>query len=447
MNPRLSVHHVLTEVICSGHSIDYALNKHNTAKDPKHRALVSAISFGVCRWLPKLEAIVSQLLKKPLRKKDQDVQILLYIGIYQLLDMRIKEHAVVSETVTVCKKMRKVWSKNLVNGVLREFLREKDTIIKKAAATKSGQYAHPDWLIKLIEQAWPDQAKRIFEANNIQAPMTLRVNTRVTDVNRYLELLNDCDKSGDATTHSKVGLTLNKACDVNDLPNFADGYVAVQDEAPQLAAMLLNAQPGERILDACAAPGGKTCHILEQQSDVLECVALDISANRLTRIEENLTRLKLTASVVKGDAAEPDKWWDGKQFDRILLDAPCSATGVIRRHPDIKILRQEHDIAHLVATQSQILQSLWPLLKPGGMLLYCTCSILPIENTELIENFIKITDDAVEQKIDASWGSAQTVGRQILPGLSYLTDDTEAQSPDKAENMDGFYYAHIFKET
>ncbi len=440
MNPRLTVHHVLTDVISSGRSLDYALNKHNTAKDPKHRALIAAIAFGVCRWQPKLQAIVSILLNKPLRNKDQDVQILLYIGLYQLLDMRIAEHAVVSETVTVCKKLRKAWSKNLVNGVLRQFLREKDDIVAKAMESDTGKYAHPNWLITHIKQAWPDQADTIFDANNIQAPMTLRVNTHFTDANRYREQLDDCDKAAQLTVHSPVGLTLNKACDVNDLPDFATGFVSVQDEAPQLAAQLLDAQAGERILDACAAPGGKTCHILEQQPKLAECVALDVSAKRIVKITDNLSRLKLHSKTIVGDAAEPDKWWDGTQFDRILLDAPCSATGVIRRHPDIKLLRHEDDIATLVATQQQILHSLWPLLKPGGMLLYCTCSILPAENTKLIEHFIAKTDDASEQKIDAQWGFAQPVGRQILPGMVDESNDVNV------ENMDGFYYAKLYKE-
>jgi 16S rRNA (cytosine967-C5)-methyltransferase len=440
MNPRLTVHHILSDVISSGRSLDYALNKHNTAKDPKHRALISAIAFGVCRWQPKLQVILSLLLKKPLRNKDKDVEILLYIGLYQLLDMRIAEHAVVSETVTVCKKLRKVWSKNLVNGVLREFLREKNTIINKTELEPTGKYAHPGWLISAIQSAWPKQAATIFEANNTQAPMTLRVNSQMSDVNRYRELLDDNDKPATATTHSKNGLTLKKACDVMELPNFSDGHVAVQDEAPQLAASLLNAKAEHRVLDACAAPGGKTCHILEQYPTIDECVALDLSANRLLKVKENLTRLKLNGTVIAGDALQPNSWWDGKQFDRILLDAPCSATGVIRRHPDIKILRQEQDIDALVTTQQQLLQSLWPLLTPGGMLLYCTCSILPIENTEVIENFIKITDNATEQRIDAQWGLPQQVGRQILPG-SYLTSDEL-----NTENMDGFYYALIYKE-
>ncbi|VAW99980.1 16S rRNA (cytosine(967)-C(5))-methyltransferase [hydrothermal vent metagenome] len=434
MNPRLTAHHVLSQVIVSGHSLDFALQKHNTAKDPKHRALISAICFGVCRWLPKLEAILAQLVNKPLRKKDQDIEILLYIGLYQLFDMRIAEHAIVSETVTVCKKLRKMWSKNLVNGVLRQFLREKDAIVEKVANSLSGKSAHPEWLAKHIQQAWPEQADAIFAANNTQAPMSLRVNSSVCNVEQYLEQLHDNGKQAQATSLSTVGITLDKACDVKDLPNFYEGYFSVQDEAPQLAAILLDAQTGERVLDACAAPGGKTCHIVEQQADLTECVALDISVSRLTKIQENLTRLKLNANIIEGDAATPDSWWDGKQFDRILLDAPCSATGVIRRHPDIKILRREQDISALVATQQQILQSLWPLLKPGGMLLYCTCSILPIENTELIEKFIQQTDDAVEKKIDAEWGLAQPVGRQILP------------SAIDTSNMDGFYYAHIYKE-
>jgi 16S rRNA (cytosine967-C5)-methyltransferase len=228
-----------------------------------------------------------------------------------------------------------------------------------------------------------------------------------------------------------TGIVLENACDVKQLPGFADGVVSVQDSAAQLAVVLLDLQPNQRVLDACAAPGGKTCHVLETEPELAHVLALDRDAVRLGRIRENLERLGLTAQLREGDASDPRQWWDGTPYDRILLDAPCSATGVIRRHPDIKLLRKAADIAPLARRQQTLMARLWPLLAPGGMLVYATCSVLKQENELNVEHFLATHGDARERPIAAPWGHAGVCGRQILPGEA---------------GMDGFFYACLVKE-
>jgi len=297
-------------------------------------------------------------------------------------------------------------------------------------ADKHVAYAHPDWMIKLFKSNWGEDAKAILLANNELPPMVLRVNDKFCSVLEYLELLNACDISATALSSSKQGVLLNEPVVVSKLPKFAEGWVSVQDSAAQLAAELLNVQEGDRVLDVCAAPGGKTAHILETQPNLSSLLAIDIDSKRLQRVEENLTRLNLKADVLVADGTDTASWWDGEQFDRILLDAPCSALGVIRRHPDIKLLRREEDIAQLQQLQKEILQANWALLKPGGTLLYATCSILKQENELQIESFLSNNDDATEVVIDADWGVKRPFGRQILTG---------------DQLMDGFYYACLQK--
>jgi 16S rRNA (cytosine967-C5)-methyltransferase len=286
-------------------------------------------------------------------------------------------------------------------------------------------------LIKQVEQDWPEQALNILLENNRQPPMVLRVNLSKVSRERYLQLLTEQDITAQTVSFCPSAIILDKPVPVDLLPGFADGSVSVQDTAAQLAAGLLGVQPGHRVLDVCAAPGGKTAHILESQSQLKELVAVDIDESRMQRVSENLQRLKLQAKLVVGDAANPLSWWDGKPFDRILLDAPCSALGVIRRHPDIKLLRRAEDIGQLQALQKTILQAVWPLLAPGGVMVYATCSILKQENEQQVKAFLAEHSDAVELSIDADWGTAGACGRQILTGESA---------------MDGFYYARISKQ-
>mgnify|MGYP001252980595 CR=1 FL=1 len=398
------------------------------------RSLLQQLCFGCCRWQPQLQSILNRLLEKPLKPKDSDIHALLLLGLYQLQYLRVPDHAAISTTVDACRALKKNWAEKLVNGVLRRFQRDKDQLLAALANSPAFVTAHPNWLRKQICHHWPDQANEIFTANNAHPPMTIRVARPHSSREQALQLLAERKIEAQATPFSRDGIQLASAVDVFDLPGFAEGHLSVQDEAAQLAADLMQLKGGERVLDACCAPGGKTGHLLEV-SDTLpdplqEVVALDLEQRRLTRVEENLARLKRSATLVCADAQATDEWWDGKLFDRILLDAPCSATGVIRRHPDIKILRNATDIAKLAALQLSLLKALWATLKPGGRLVYATCSVLPTENTEVIETFVQQHRDAQHDPIDADWGIAQTCGRQLFP---------------QENGHDGFYYACLTK--
>ncbi|WP_340122586.1 16S rRNA (cytosine(967)-C(5))-methyltransferase RsmB [Methylobacter svalbardensis] len=435
MNTRLVAARVLSRVLQDGQSLTAALdNAFLSIESGKDRAFIQALCYGVCRQFHRLDFILSQLLDKPL--KDTDVKALALVGLYQLKFMRVKPHAAVSETVLAARK--KPWAKSLINAVLRTYLREQEGLEHKADKFQVAALSHPDWLIKQIEQDWPEQALNIFLENNQQPPMVLRVNLAKTSRKDYLQGLAGQDIAGQAVSFCPSAIRLDKPVPVDLLPGFAEGLVSVQDTAAQLAAGLLDVQPGQRVLDVCAAPGGKTAHILESQPQLKELVAVDIDEFRMQRVSENCRRLGLQATLVVGDAANPSGWWDGKPFDRILLDAPCSALGVIRRHPDIKLLRRAEDIGQLQAMQKAILQAVWPLLAPGGLLVYATCSILKQENEQQVQAFLTEHSDAVELPLFPSsslgttdWGTAGACGRQILTGESA---------------MDGFYYARISKQ-
>lgn len=428
MNTRLVAARVLSRVLQDGQSLTAALdNAFLTIDSAKDRAFIQALCYGVCRQFHRLDFILSQLLDKPL--KDTDVKALALVGLYQLKFMRVKPHAAVSETVLAARK--KPWAKSLINAVLRTYLREQEGLEHKADKFQAAALSHPDWLIKQIEQDWPEQALQILQENNLQPPMALRVNLSKISLEGYLQLLTEQDIAAQIVSFCPSAIILDKPVPVDLLPGFADGSVSVQDTAAQLATGLLDVQPGHRVLDVCAAPGGKTAHILESQTQLKELIAVDIDESRMQRVSENLQRLGLQAKLVVGDGANPQSWWDGKPFDRILLDAPCSALGVIRRHPDIKLLRRAEDIEQLQALQKTILRAVWPLLAPGGLMVYATCSILKQENVQQVQAFLAEHSDAVELPIEAEWGTAGACGRQILTGESA---------------MDGFYYALIRKQ-
>jgi len=432
MDARVAAAKVLDEVIRQGRSLTTVLPQWQDRVGDRDRALLQELCFGVARWFGRLDAIAAQLLRKPFKAKDTDVRCLILIGLYQMLYLRVPDHAAVSATVSATNALKKSWARGLVNAVLRGAQRMGEAELVELDADPAVKYAHPDWLLGKLRAAYPDDWQAVFDANNQRPPMYLRVNARQQRREEYRARLEAVGCQVSELPYSDEGLMLAVAADVEGLPGFAEGQFSVQDAAAQLAAGLLNAQPGERILDACAAPGGKTAHVLERQPQLAELVALDHDAGRLERLEQNLERLQLSASVVCGDASRPERWWDGLQFDRIMLDAPCSATGVIRRHPDIKLLRRASDIEQLVTLQGQILRALWPLLKPGGMLLYVTCSVLPQENIRQLQRFCAEQADVEHLSIEAEWGLAQALGRQILPGQ---------------EGMDGFYYASLRKKT
>lgn len=394
----------------------------------RDRPLFRQLCYGTLRFYPRLMAIVAQLLKKPLKAKDSDVLMLMLLGGYQLTDTRVPAHAAINATVGATKDLKKPWAKALVNAVLRQWQRQPEILLEKLSEASIA--AHPEWFYQAILKAWPQQAASIMEQNNLQPPMCLRVNQQFGATSDYLEKLIDAGIKADLCNYSAHGIRLQQPVPVGQLPLFSEGWVSVQDEAAQLAASLLQLQPRQRVLDACCAPGGKTCHILETETQLGEVVALDIDENRLQRVEENLQRLHLNASLLTGDAAQTDQWWDGKSFDRILLDAPCSATGVIRRNPDIKLHRNADDIKNLSELQQKILLAIWPTLRPGGRLLYATCSVLPEENVETIARFCNREKDAEHIPIDADWGIPCDFGRQLLP---------------QAQGHDGFYYALLEK--
>ena len=428
MNTRLIAAKVLTSVIRDGQSLTAALNNTlGVVESDKDRAFIQALCYGVCRNFHRLDYILSQMLDKPL--KDLDVKALALIGLYQLKFMRVKSHAAVSETVLAARK--KPWAKALINALLRSYLRGQEGFEQKADDVKSALLSHPDWLIQKIEQDWPMQAQQIFQQNNEQPPMALRVNLANISQDQYLQKLRDQGIEAEAVSFCRSAILLNKPAVVDILPGFSEGWVSVQDTAAQLAAELLDVQIGHRVLDVCAAPGGKAAHILELQPKVRELVAVDIDKLRLQRVNDNFQRLKLSAKLIEGDASKPEDWWDGQLFDRILLDVPCSALGVIRRHPDIKLLRRAEDINTLQVLQKRIMTAVWSLLAPGGIMLYATCSILKQENEQQIEAFLATNTNAIEVPINADWGLVRRYGRQILTGESA---------------MDGFYYALIRKE-
>jgi len=426
MNVRLAAARALDEVIRQGRSLSVVMPVWQAKVEVRDRALLQELCYGVLRWHGRLDAIAKLLLSKPLKAKDGDVFCLILVGLYQLHYLRVPDHAAVSETVAAVKGLKKPWARGLVNAVLRGFQRLEEAQLAEQDQDPAVKFAHPGWLVGKLQKAYPDQWQAVLAANNEYPPMALRVNARQCSRDAYLAEL----QGASALPYSAEGVLLDKPCDVEQLPGFAEGRVAVQDGGAQLAAGLLGAAPGERILDACAAPGGKTAHVLELQPELGAMLALDVDEERLQRVAQNLERLRLDAALICADAAQPNQWWDGQQFDRIMLDAPCSATGVIRRHPDIKLLRRPADIDQLVALQGQILRALWPLLKPGGMLLYVTCSVLPQENVKQLLAFCAEHNDARELPIEAQWGMSQEVGRQILPGEG---------------GMDGFYYARLVK--
>jgi 16S rRNA (cytosine967-C5)-methyltransferase len=430
-NLRAAAARVIEKVV-EGHSLTEVLPLTITQyTDVRDQRLLQAICYGVCRWYHRLNEILKLLLKKPLKEKDQDIHCLLLVGLYQLNDMRIPEHAVVAETVSATHDLKKSWAKHLVNGVLRHYIRQRTELEKKLNKNDQALYSHPQWIMDHLKKSWPEDWQAILTANNEHPPFSLRVNQSHQSRDAYLLRL-----SGQADTIpvAPMGIILADPVDVKQLPGFDKGDVSVQDGAAQLAVELLNVSPGQRILDACAAPGGKTGHLLEKLSFLSgnkkdfssEVTALDIDAARLQKIRDNVSRLQLSAHCVVADAARLEDWWDGKLFDRILLDAPCSASGVIRRHPDIKLLRREADIGKLLNTQTHLLDLLWTILAPGGLMLYVTCSVFPEENTHRMEQFFAKHPEAKEKQIIASWGKKCVVGRQILPGM---------------ENMDGFYFA------
>lgn len=422
---------IINEVIIKQTALSFVLERHlKQITDTKDRAFVQELCYGVLRWQPQLNTCLNIMLNKPMKSKDQDVRALLWLGLYQIRHQRTPEHAAVSATVDACLDLKKPWAKGIINALLRRFIREQEQFDKVIEQDQVGKYSHPDWILEKLKKDWPEDWEDILENNQQRPPLTLRVNKKNTDRSHYSKTLNTVRIEHILSDQCDSALTLTKPCDVIQLPGYEKGDFSVQDQAAQLAAGLLDLQSGQRVLDACAAPGGKTAHILEQNCTLQELIALDNDPLRLDRVHENLKRLGLSAQVCSGDASRCEEWWDGTLFDRILLDVPCTASGIIRRHPDIKLLRQAGDLTALAELQKNILDNIWPLLRPQGKLVYSTCSVFKQENELQIEHFIQRHQDAKLQTINADWGMDRNYGRQILPGQ---------------ENMDGFFYACLLK--
>jgi 16S rRNA (cytosine967-C5)-methyltransferase len=397
------------------------------APDGLSPALIQELSYGVCRWYHRLHFFAQALLEKPLRAKDADVYCLIILGLYQLFHLRIPAHAAIHETVEDSVALGKPWAKHLVNAVLREAQRQQEALLQRAERDYAVWYSHPEWLLARLKRDWPADYRAILDANNARAPMTLRVNLKRITRAEYAELLRQGNIAAHESPLARAALLLDQPRDVHALPGFAEGLVSVQDEASQLVAQVLPLTPGLRVLDACAAPGGKTCALLEAEAS-LKIVALDKEERRLPRMRDNLARLGLQAEVHRGDITTES--FAHESFDRILLDVPCSATGVIRRHPDIKVLRTEEEVAALCRTQRALLHAAWPLLAPGGLLLYSTCSVLAAENAEQAARFLDEASTAGLEPLLLSGDAPCIAGIQLLP------------SPG---GHDGFYYALLRK--
>lgn len=423
-NVRVSAAQVVVNVVYKGRSLADVLPAAQKSIAEQDAALLAELCYGTLRYFFELDALSAQLLQKPLREKDADVQALLLLSFYQLRYMRSAEHAVVNLAVEACRALNKEWAGKLLNGVLRNYLRQRETL----DAAIAQHHNHPAWLLRNIQQAWPGQAAEIFAANNARGGMSLRVNRLRHAVDSYQSMLSETGVLSERSAIAPDALRLQQAINVNALPDFFTGACSVQDVAAQLCAPLLRLQAGLRVLDACCAPGGKTGHILESEPQLAELVAIDNDEKRLQRVRDNLQRLQVNATVVCADAAQ---WKSERLFDRILLDAPCSGTGVIRRHPDIKHLRRESDIAALAVRQRELLEAMWLLLAVDGVLLYTTCSILPQENEQVVAAFLAQQADAEIDRIDVDWGIETQSGRQLLPAAEH----------------DGFFFARLKKKT
>ena len=428
---------IVAEVVEHGRSLDAVLSAESTS-NKQERGLLRSLSYDSIRWYVRLDALLDRLLSRPNQTLEPEIRALAIVGLCQLIYTDIPAHAAVAETVAATRVLKQPRASGLVNAILRRCQREQAQLLPKIDRDLAVRTAHPRWLVEKLRKDWGDRANDILDANNQRPPFWIRVNrARVTAAN-YREQLQAKQIGVLASAFDDTALLLDRAMDVSDLPGFAEGLVSVQDAAAQLAGHLLDPQAGDRILDACAAPGGKTGHLLELAPELAALTAVDVSPERLTRVSQNLHRLGVTAQVLAADAAEPAKWWDRKPFNRILLDVPCSATGVIRRHPDIKLLRRSDDIAALAARQSQLLRALWPLLQPGGRLLYASCSALQFETTAVIADFLRDEPgarDATGERLQA----LPPVGEGTRVGAHGL------RIAAGSAGMDGFYYALLEK--
>jgi 16S rRNA (cytosine967-C5)-methyltransferase len=415
-------------------TLDAALGDALAPTDPRIKSAAHSLSYGAVRGYFRHEALLRRLLTAPVKSLDLPVRALLSVALYEIEDAKTPQYAVVDAAVETARATDAGRAAGLINAVLRRYLRERDVLDAQVAADPAARHATPDWLAGRLRADWPEHWLQVLAAIDSQAPMWLRVDARRSSAAEYVETLRAAGMAAAAHEQLPFAVILETPCDVQQLPGFEQGLVSVQDLGAQCVAAPLALAAGQRLLDACAAPGGKTALIAERQPDC-SVVAVDIDITRLARARENLHRGALPATLLQGDASRPEGWWDGSRFDRILLDAPCSALGVIRRHPDIRLRKSLSDLDNLPSLQGRLLRALWPLLNVGGRLVYVTCTLTRSENRDVIAGFLGTTADA-QVVAPESWqgwpslGEADDSGRQILPGEA---------------GADGFYYAALSK--
>jgi len=430
---RATAAQIVDAVVSDGRSLDTVLADHEDRVANDDRPLLRLLAYGALRFHWRLQFWVDALLERPLKPRDSVVNALLAIGLYQLGETRIPDHAVVSQTVEAVRFLRRPKLAPLVNAVLRRALRER--IFETMPSDEKALHDHPQWILDALKIDWPNDWRDIVAANNARAPMWLRVNPIHGTVAGYARRLDEADIDSELLAAAPQAVRLTEPRPADTLPGFAEGHVSVQDAAAQLATPWLADGVAGRVLDACAAPGGKSGHLLEFGGGRIDLTCIDKDKTRLGAVAANLDRLGLNATLIAADASKPGKWWDGAPFDAILLDAPCSASGVIRRHPDIKLLRRATDIQALVALQARLLEALWPLLAPGGRMLYVTCSVFAAENEGVVAGFLRSTSDAQEDNVLQNNNIRDLMrdkacGQQVLPGTA---------------GLDGFYYAGLVK--
>lgn len=427
-NPREAAAAVVHAVCEQGISLDVALEQYSASLKANETSLFQEIAYGGVRWCLAYQNYLNTQLKKPFKAKDRIINAILITALYQLDYTQQAPHAIVNEAVSLASVFKRKWAAGVINAVLRTYLR-----VREEHALSESKYwieqSFPGWLRDEIRQAWPDHTDQILQASQTKPPMTLRINTQYHTPADYLKILTDHNLQASLCKDSPVGIKLVKPVAINKLPGFDTGWLSIQDEAAQLAVTMMDLAPGQQVLDACAAPGGKSMHILDDEPAVKQLTVLDF-ADRMPRLRENFKRTDTQANIIEGDLLTPEKWWDGELFDRILLDAPCTGTGVIRRHPDIKLRRQAQNVLQFAANQHELLCSALGLLKPGGKLLYTTCSIFPAENEQCVSRFIAQSRGVHSLALPDKTGIKTLHGRQRLPGI---------------HPGDGFYYALLQK--
>ena len=440
MNPpgpaeaRAAAARIVAAVVAEGRSLDELLAAEHD--EGAVRGLKRSLCYGTLRWHYRLAAVLEALATRPPDGLPPRLRALLEMGLYQLASGETAEHAAVSETVSAARVLGFARAAGFVNAVLRRFQREREGVLHAVDRDLALRTAHPRWFVEALRRDRGDtRALAALQANNEHPPLWVRVNRLRTEVDAAAQALREAGFEATRHPFAPDALRVAPPTDVRSLPGFAEGRLSVQDAAAQLAVELLEPEPGERILDACAAPGGKTCHVLERTGGKARVTALDVSEQRLARVHDNLGRLGLDADVRAGDVADLASWYEGTPYDRVLLDVPCSGTGVIRRHPDIKLLRRARDIPALARRQASLLAAAWSVVRPGGRLLYTSCSVLDAENEQVIGRFLARTPEAEDltPALTRDWPE-----RPAGSGPGYQTMPGEA-------GMDGFYYACVGK--